>query len=187
MLYQDPNHNAKSQRDNILLYAAFALCVVIIFWYVIFSFKGTVENKKTALWVSRKAAISALPDAKAAEKKILDTQKKLADYRLVLANHRVVSHIFSFIEERTMPAVWFSNFDMSQQTHEVKLTGEAQDMATVSRQVKLFEESRHYVTSATIINTVTQPSRKVMFTMSIVFHPVVFTPLFVPEPLKIPS
>lgn len=185
MFYQDYHHHT-SFRTAQWVYAAFAICIVAIFGYVVFSFTAYIENKKIASWNARSAAVSAMPNQKIDEKNVADYQKKIANYRVISNNHKITSHVFTFIEERTLPAVWFSSFDMAQATYRLTLKGEAENMATLSRQVKIFESSTEYIKSVAIADSRAELSGKIAFTVNLILTPAMFSYTSVPLPPKNP-
>lgn len=180
-------HSNESQWAGTWLYAAFALCIVTAFAYGVFYFKAYVEQQNATAWDSRSAAADALPDQKSAEAKITEYQKKLTDYRIISNNHEITSNVFSLIEERTLPNVWFSSFDMTQSIDELILEGETDNMATVGRQMKIFENSQQYIKSVSMVDSETESSGKVTFTVNLFLDPAVFSSASLPLPQKNPS
>jgi len=168
-------------------YAASALFIVVLFAYAIFFSKTYIEQKKISTWDARSAALSAIPGQKAAENTITTYQKKLADYKTLSANHTISSHVFSFIEERTLPNVWFSSFSMAESIQELVVAGEAQDMTTLSKQTKLFEQSTQYIKTMSVLNADVGTDGKVKFTINLTLDPAIFNYGSVPLPPKASS
>lgn len=175
MIYQNPNTTTESPWGNIALYAAFALWIVTLFSLSIFLLKAHLETRKISAWNERAAQVGALPGQTAAEQEIKNYQKMLADYKTISSRHKITSRIFSFIEERTLPEVWFSTFDMTQSSQLLVLKGETETMATLGRQTKVFEDSQKYVAGASVVESnVDKESGKVKFTLHLALHPAMF-------------
>ncbi len=159
--------NKESSWVDAVFYCISALLLALLFSYAIFGIKTYLDTQKINELDGKIAALDSLQQ-KEKEKKVLDYKKKIDDYYLLIGSHKITSNIFAFIEKKTMPNVWFSNFDISLPANEVKLSGESENMETLSRQIKAFEESGDYINSITVLNSEVQPSRKVKFTLS--FH-----------------
>lgn len=108
------------------------------------------------------------------ETKVLDYKKKIDDYGAVINNHQISSNVFSFIEERTLSNVWFSSFNMSQTTDELKVSGEAENMEIFSRQIQVFERSQDYVKRIDVLDSQVEAPGKIKFILSLSLHPNIF-------------
>ena len=105
------------------------------------------------------------------ENSIIDYKKKIDDFSLIIKNHKVSSNVFNFIEENTMSNVWFSNFDMSQSTYEIKLSGEAENIETLSDQIQTFENNKDNVKNINVLNSRVDANGKIRFLLSISLNP----------------
>ncbi len=162
--------NNDSLMVNVIIYLVSAVFVALIFCYSMFSLKAYLENQNINDIDKKMAALS---QQKAYESKVSDYKKKVDDYNLTINNHKISSNIFSFMEEKTLPNVWFSSFDMSQINHEVNVSGETDSMEVLSRQVQSFENSE-FVKGVTVLSSQTQDSGKVQFALIIHLDPKIF-------------
>ena len=166
--------NKESLWINIIFYILCALLTIIVFTYFIIMYKVYLQNKEMSELGAKIAAYSANQE-KIYEKKVLDYKKKIDDYSKIINNHKISSNVFSFIEERTLPNVWFSEFDMSQGTNEIKLSGETENMETFGRQIQVFEKSQDYIKSIDVLDSQVGASEKIKFILSLSLNPKIFT------------
>lgn len=159
---------------DVFLYAVLIILAAVIFCYGVLEFKIYFYNTKIKELDDKIAAYST-PEEKAHEAKVLEYKKKLDDFSTIMANHKLSSNIFDFIEKNTLPNVWFSNFSMTGSSGEVRVSGEAKDMETVSRQFRVFETSKEYIKMVTVLNTQVGNDDKVSFILNIILEPNIFT------------
>lgn len=157
---------------NVIFYSVFTLLLGIVFSYFLFAFKIYLQNQEINELDNIMSVI--VPQYKINEVKVLAYKKKIDDYNMVINGHKISLNIFTFLEEKTLSNVWFSDFSMSQLGNEVKLTGETEDMETLSRQIGIFEKSKDYIKSVAVLQSTTQTSGRVQFTLNIYFTPQIF-------------
>ena len=158
---------------TVVFYVFFALLILAIFSYGVFWIKAYMVNQEIAA-IDKKIAVYGSADQKSHEQQVFDYKKKIDDFATLLASHKMSSNIFGFIESTAQPNVWFSGFTMSQTTNEIRLAGEAQDMATLSKQFAVFENSKDQVNSITVLNSQVAPSGRVDFVLNISLNPDIF-------------
>ena len=73
-----------------------------------------------------------------------------------------------------MSDIWFSSFNMQGTTNEMKLSGEAKDMETLSRQVEIFEKKQDHIKKIGILDSQINSSGKVVFIIDITLDPKIF-------------
>ena len=168
---------------DVLFYFVCALLVAVVFCYVIFSFKSYLQSQKIAQ-MDNNISLAAAGQQMVSEKRALDYKKKIDEYSFIIGKHRISSNVFVFIEERTLPDVWFSNFDMSQSDDGIKLLGESENMEALSRQVQAFEKSEDYVSDVNISNLEVQASGKIRFFLSFHLNPKIFSYTAIPLPIS---
>ena len=149
------------------------LLIVALFCYGIFWLKSYLLRQKINE-VDAKIAIYGTDQQKRSEQGVLDSKKRVDDFAGILNNHTISANVFSFIEEKTLPNVWFSSFSMAESIHEIRLAGEADTMEILSRQFRIFEESKEQVKSITIFNSQLVPSGKIKFILNIALDPKIF-------------
>jgi hypothetical protein len=106
-------------------------------------------------------------DRQAKEKMLLEYKKKIDDFSVLLGDHRYSSNIFELIEKTTLPNVWFSNFAIQEEENSVQLSGQTENLESLSRQVHRFEDSP-YISKVVVLNSEAQEQLgKVQFSVSI--------------------
>jgi len=157
----------------LLFYVAWALLMALVFSYALFSFKAYLQSQ-TINEVDQKISVLGSEKNKMEEQKLLDYKRKISDYELVFGNHKISSNLLRFIEEKTLSNIWFASFSMSQSANDVKLSGEAENMETLSRQIEVFEKG-DYVKDISILNSEVQSSGKVKFVLNFDLDSKIFT------------
>ena len=84
--------------------------------------------------------------------------------------------MFAFLQEKTIPNVWFKQFNLDEKNSAVQLSGESDDMDGFSRQVKTFEaeENKKYVKSVGTLNSILGKSSKTNFNINLALNPSIF-------------
>ncbi len=156
-----------------IFYGAVALLTAIIFWQAVFSFKTYVYQKKIAQ-VTEKIAAYTTPEQIAQEREVFAHKKKIDDFATIIANHKISSNIFTFIESVTLPSVWFSSLNMSEASNEIRLVGETESMETLSKQFNVFEGNKEHVKNITVLNSQVSSSGRINFILNISLEPNIF-------------
>lgn len=165
--------SAKEKWLNIAFWVTVVLLVFAAFCYGVFWFKASLLSQ-ALVKVNEQALLYGTQSEKAAEQNVLDTQKKLGDFAAILGNQKIASNVFAFIEKNTLPNVWYSTFNISAVSNELRLSGEADTMATLSQQFKLFEDSKDYVKAISVFNSQISSSGRISFLMNITVTPKIF-------------
>ncbi len=156
-------------------YVFYVVSIVLlgsVFCYFILLFKVHLQTQNITE-IQNRIANSSQDQQKMYQTKFSDYKKKIDDFSALINNHKISSGIFVFIEGKTLPNVWFSNFDMSQSINGIKLSGEADTMETVGRQIQLFEQDQ-YVKHIDIVSSEVEPTGKVKFLLNLSLDPAVF-------------
>ncbi|MDO8530201.1 MAG: hypothetical protein Q7S10_02235 [bacterium] len=159
---------------DILFYFVVSVLIAAVFCYLIFVLKIYLQKQKMA-GIESNIAVYGSEEQKAYEKKILDYKKMVDDFASILGKHKISSNLFNFIEDHTLPSVWFSNFDMAHSTSEIRLLGEAENMLVLSNQVKILEENKEYIKSINVLNSQVGAGGKINFILNVSLEPKVFT------------
>ena len=101
-------------------------------------------------------------------------KQKIDDFASIINSHKISSNVFSFIEEKTLPNVWFSSFNMAQGTNEMRVSGEAESLATLSRQVNFFEGSQDYIKGISVLSSQVDETGRVKFLINLLLNPKIF-------------
>ena len=149
-----------------IFYCFFAVLITIIASYLMFEYKGYLLRAKIKE-VDAKIALYGTEEQKDQEKEVLDYKKRIDNFATIMNGHHLASNVFAFIEQNTLPNVWFSGFNMAQTTGEIRLSGEAENMEALSRQGEVFEKNKDYVKSITVLSSQAQASGKVKFILTL--------------------
>lgn len=161
---------------NSLFYFALASLIVVVFSYLIFTFKVYLQSQKINE-MDKIIAAYGTDEQRSYEKKVFDYKRKIDDFAVILKNHKISSNIFIFIEERTLPKIWFSQFetlDLSEPESEINLSGEAENTEVLSRQIQVLEKSKDYIKSVSIASYQVGPAREVKFVLNLSLEPKIF-------------
>lgn len=158
---------------TIIFYLVCFLLALVAFAYVIFVLQISFANQQI-VQLDKKIATYNAPQYKADEKKVLAYKKKIDDFTTIIDHHNISSNVFSFMEQNTLPNVWFFSTSVLETKQEIDLVGEAQDMDTFSRQIKIFEESQDYVSSIKVLNSQVAEQGKVKFALNLSLNPNIF-------------
>jgi hypothetical protein len=102
----------ESRWMDVVFYFMCALLIATICCYGIFLLKVYLQQQNINE-LDQKMLVYGSPEEKLSEKEVLDYKKKLADYIGIINNHKISLHLFNFIEQNTLPNVWFSSITAS--------------------------------------------------------------------------
>lgn len=152
-----------------IFYLSASFFIAAIFCYVAFSFRTAMLKSEIESQVKLLETVGTTKQ-KEYEKEILGYQKKINSFKSFLKNLKFASSAFTFMEDQTMPYIWFKNFSFNAQSNTITLSGEAEDMEIVSRQINKFEKNE-YVKSIGQLNFSIGQSAKTQFNVSLVMDP----------------
>ena len=115
------------------------------------------------------------------EKQTFEKQEKINDYIPLIKNHRISSNIFAFLEQNTLPNVWFLRFSMGGKDANITLSGEAESVKVFSKQVSIFEENE-YLTKVAVLSSSLGRQNRINFNLVISLDPKILT--FMPATLE---
>ena len=157
---------------DVIFYFVVSLLIATLLTYVVFlaknSFLRSDIKKETAALQT-----VGTEQQKEYEKNVLNYQKKINDFSGLLKNHEFATNVFAFMQEQTMPSIWFKQFSLDGKSNNVQLTGESDDMDTFSRQVALFEKNK-YVKSVATLNSAMGESARIDFNINLVLDQSIF-------------
>jgi len=166
--------NKQPSWINPVFYFACLLLGAVIFCYGIFFFKTYLQQQKIDE-LAMKIATYGTPEDKMAENKVIEYKKKIDDFALLLAGHKISLKMFNFIEEKTLPDVWFSSISASGTKNEVTLIGQAATGETLSRQMGVFEDSKEYVKNISLLSSQFGEKGSINFTVGMALEPKLFS------------
>lgn len=163
--------------DVVFYFIISSLIAIIICYFIfvakIYSQKISIKNFEESL------ATVGTDEQKEMEKQIFEKQKKINDYIPLLEDHRISSNIFAFLEQNTLPTIWFSRFSMGGKDANVTLSGEAESVEVFSRQISIFEENE-YLTKISVLGSTIGEQNRINFNLVISLDPEILG--FIQEP-----
>lgn len=178
LLYQ--LKNKESLWMDVVFYFVVTLLIVVVFSFGIFVLKIYLQNQKISE-VDKMMALYGTREQKMAEKEVFDYKKKIDDFTAIIASRKISLNVLTFIEEKTLPNVWFSDFDMSGSINRIRLSGESENMETFGRQVQVFEKSHDYIKEIIVLDSQLDSTGKIKFAISFSLDPKIFA--YVSQPL----
>ena len=158
---------------DVMLYFAVSLLIAAGFCYFVFSVKSGMIKKQISDAASSLDTVGT-QEQKAQEKQVNDYIKKINDFNNLFKNHKFVSNGFAFMQNETMPYIWFKQFGLDQKGASIQLSGQADNMDNFSRQVANFEKSK-YVKKVGMLNSTVGSDGKISFSVNLTLDPKIFT------------
>ena len=162
---------------DVIFYFAVSLFIATIFCYVIFLVKNSMQREEIKNQIEALQTVGT-PQQKEYEKSVLEYQKKINDFTEIFENHEFASHVFGFMQKQTLPNIWFKQFSLDKKNTKVEMSGEADSMDAVSRQVANFERNENVENVTTLSSSLGQ-SAKIDFSLSVALNKDLFA--YVPE------
>lgn len=165
--------NKKFWWMDVIFYFAISLLVATVFSYLIFLVKNgmTKNDIKDEILALQTVGTDS---QKEQEKVVVNYQQKVNDFVKLFKNHEFASNVFAFMEKQTMPNIWFKQFALDEKNRGVQLSGEADSMDALSRQVATFEKNE-YVKSVGALNSSLGESARIEFNFNLSLDPNIFS------------
>ena len=106
-------------------------------------------------------------------------QQRISDFKALLLKHKKVENVFAFLEKNTIPAVWFSDFEMSEEG--ISLQGKSPSFLTIEQQIGIFSEQEE-VKKVNLSDISINEDGQIEFSMEISFSPAIYNYNFYPPP-----
>jgi len=161
---------------DVVFYFIISSLIATIFCYLIFTAKVYFQKVGITDFKAKLLTVGT-DEQKSMEKQIFDYQKKISDYAPLVNEHRVFSNVLSYLEQNTLPNVWFSRFNMTGKNADIILSGETDNVEIFSRQTSIFEQSENF-SKITILNSTLGDKNRINFNLDLSLDPKIFA--FVP-------
>jgi len=127
---------------DVIFYFAVSFLIAAVSCYLIFLAKNVfqrnaIEEENTALQTV------GTDRQKEHEEGVISYQQKINDFTELFKNHDFASNAFAFMQTQTMPNIWFGQFSLDKKTGGIQLTGEADSLDILGRQVASFENNKY--------------------------------------------
>lgn len=163
---------------DVILYFVISVAVAVVFCYLLFALKTGIQ-KQELIAATEKLKEVGTDDQKEQEKTVLGYRKKINDFNNIFKNHSFASHVFDFMQDQTLPYIWFKRFSLDQKNSAVQLSGEVDTMDNLSRQVANFEKNEN-VKKVTLLSSTVGANGKTDFSINLILDQKIFK--YVPLP-----
>lgn len=157
---------------DVIFYFAISLLISTVLCYLIFWAKNNMQREDARKEIVALQTIGT-PQQKEYEKAVIGYGQKITDFAGLLKNHEFASNVFLFMQTQAMPNVWFKQFALDAKNNAVQLSGEADNMEDLSRQIAVLEKNEHVETIGNL-NTLLGEFARVEFNMSLVLDQSIF-------------
>lgn len=158
---------------DILFYLSLILVIAAASSYFVLNSLQEKTEKKIQSLNEELVKASASPEA-ALEKEVLDYQKKIDDFSVLLGSYRYSSQIFPFIESITHPKVSFSSFSAVIDENSIQVSGVADSFRTLGQQLIIFKNEK-LIKEVELSGISLAKEDKVSFSFSLILDPIIFT------------
>lgn len=165
---------------DVALYFVISSFMATIACYFIFAVKvyrleGEIRDNEAAL------ATVGTDEQKEKEKKVFEYQKKINDFLPIIKDYKLLSNMLAFIEQNTLPKVWFSRFSMGGEGVDLILSGESDSAETLAKQIAILEGGEYFEKITVLSSTLGDEGRN-NFNLSVSLDPKI---LFMPKELPL--
>lgn len=166
---------------DIIFYFVISLLIATIFLYGVFLIKNSIQREDIKTETEKLKTLGT-DQQKEYEKQVIMYQKKVGDFASLLENHQFASNTFALIQEKTRPNIWFSQFALDRKSDNLKLSGESNDMDSLSRQVAVFDKNE-YVGNINSLSSNIGDSGRIKFDIDLSMDKKIFSYLYKPTPV----
>lgn len=160
---------------DVIFYFVISSLIATVICYVIFAIKISFE-KTNAASIYEALKTVGTDEQKEMEKNVFEYQKKLNAFAPLVKNHLISSNLFVFLEQNTLPNVWFSRFSTAPGSGNIIVSGEAESVEVLSRQVAVLEQNNLFK-DVTVLGTTISNEGRASFNLSITINTTIYTPL----------
>lgn len=152
---------------KITLYTLVALFLAFLLSYLFLIFyQGKLQEQFSDL----QTKLSRTPAETELERNILAAKRRIEDFNLLAASHRLPSQIFAALEQSTHPEVWFPDFKLNLEQEEIRLEGVARNFEVLGQQLLIFEK-QSFIKNAVLSEVAVSREGEVDFEVQLIFDP----------------
>lgn len=125
----------------VLFYASLVLLVVLTIVY--FRINGSIKKNQEIL-AGLENNFLKLQSAEnlSLKKEILDYDRKIKDFKGLVADHKFNSRVFKFLEDFIHPKIWFESFEFQSENAKVVLSGRAKTFESLGQQIMILQQEK---------------------------------------------
>jgi len=158
---------------DVIFYFVISLLVATVLCYLIFLTKNSFQREDIKKEIAALQTVGT-DQQKGYEKEVISYQGKINDFSNLLKNHEFASNVFAFVQAQTMPNIWFNQFTLDEKNNGVQLSGEADSMDALSRQVATFEKNK-YIESIGNLSSSLGTSSRIKLNINLVLNQDIFS------------
>jgi hypothetical protein len=158
---------------DVIFYFAISLLIAAVFSYLVFLLKNNFQRQDIQKAQTDLQGLGT-DQQKEHEDNVIGYRNKINDFTLLFADHEFASNAFAFMQTQTMPNIWFTQFSLDQKSNTIQLSGEAEDVDALSRQVAVFEKNK-YVKSVGALNSSLGDSQRNQFSINLALDQSIFS------------
>ena len=163
---------SKSWWVDVVFYSAASLFLAVIFCYFVFLLKIYMQNQEIKDYQAKMETV-VTPQQKEQEKVVFNYRKKISDYSKLILKHQISSNALSYLEKNTLPDVWFYKFSLGTGENKIDMSGECENLNSLSRQTSIFEKDE-FIKKVDVLSSSLGDLGKVEFNMSLTVDPKIF-------------
>jgi hypothetical protein len=157
---------------DVIFYFVISLLIATVLCWLIFLVKNNMIRNDIANEIVKLQEVGT-DTQKQEETDVINYKKKINDFTGLFANHQFASNVFAFIQAKTVPNIWFKQFNLDEKGSTVQLSGETDDVDSFSRQVAILEGDK-YIKSIGTLNSSSSKSAKVNFNINLSLDKAIF-------------
>lgn len=157
---------------DVILYFVIAVLIATGFCYLLFMLQIGIQQQELKVATENLKNVGT-QDQKDQEKSVIGYRKKINDFNNFFKNHSFGSHIFDFMQDQTLPYIWFKKFSLDQKNSAIQLSGEVDNMDNLSRQVANFEKNEN-VKKVALLSSTVGTTGKIDFNINLILDSKIF-------------
>jgi len=104
------------------------------YWYLLQASDNLAEDIRET-----EEALLPTTEEHATEQYLLFRENQIANFAALLAEHHDLSYLFTFLEEKTHPEVWFSDFEFDAQKNDIMVSGTTVNFVALEQQMMILK------------------------------------------------
>jgi len=169
---------SKVSTIDALAYLALFLIVAVIIGFISFNVLVGQENKRADTAKADQATWEKQLSESGQKESMLALKKKSDVYVKLLNSRTESSKIFDFLKQKTLPEIYYNQFDTDLDSKIITLGGNADTFQNLAKQYLIFKNDTEQITSVTIKEVGINKEKGVTFTFNVALNPASLQALF---------
>ena len=155
--------------QKILFYfSVFIFLATIISYFILSSFQKGSEITLSS--IEESLAIGKPPRIITLEKEVLNYKRKIEDFSSLFQARVLPSKLFEFLESKTHPKVFFSQFNFNSNDSKITLAGETDNFSTLGQQISILKNEK-LIKNVILLQVSISKEGKIKFALEVSFNP----------------